>query len=69
MPKYVPETTFRATEDSTLVYNLRQDGWDKGEPRMINDIAISIQDYRHRGPEVVEEIAHVIQQALNKHFA
>lgn len=38
---YVPETPFQATGDATMIYTLRQEGWRKGEPVMVNDVAIS----------------------------
>ena len=61
---YTPETKFRITNDSRMVYNLRQEGWKKGMPTMVNDIAVGIEA-RHLPEEVQAEIARAICAALN----
>lgn len=62
---YTPETQFQITSDTRMVYNLRQEGWRKGMPTMVNDIAVSIEA-RHLPEEVQAEIARVICVALNR---
>ena len=64
---YAPETPFTATADNRLVYNLKQDGWLKGEPRMTNDIAVSITAWQ-LDAETLAKVAKTIQDALNTAF-
>lgn len=64
---YQPETGFSITEDSRLVYNLRQDGWRKGQPVMVNDIAVGIEA-RHLPAETQAAVARLIHAALNSGF-
>lgn len=60
--EYKPETPFLVSEDGSLVYNLKQNGWDSGKPRMVNDVWIPINAPKeHR-----VEIAKAIMNALNK---
>ena len=61
---YKPETKFQITDDGKLVYNLKQDGWDNGNPRMVNDVWISINAPKDN----MIDIASVIMQALNQAF-
>jgi hypothetical protein len=62
--KYKPQTEFYTTEDGSLVYNLKQDGWNRGEPRMVNDVWIPINaPTEHR-----REIANMVMNGLNLHF-
>lgn len=59
--EYKAETRFDITEDSGMVYNLKQDGWDKGEPKMCNDIYITIN-----APDSIKRrIANIIKFNLN----
>jgi hypothetical protein len=64
---YAPETPFTTTADNRLVYNLKQDGWIKGEPRMTNDIAVSITAWK-LDAETLAKVAKTIQDALNSAF-
>jgi hypothetical protein len=64
---YTPETRFKVSGDNRLVYNLRGGGWKKGEPVMLNDIAVSIEA-RHLPEEVQARIAFIISVALNREF-
>lgn len=64
---YTPETPFRKTNDSGLVYCLVQDGWRKGEPVMINEVWVSI-DTRNLSDETRRAVADVIVGALNEAF-
>lgn len=59
---YKGETPFKVTEDCSLVYNLKQQGWKKGNPVMVNDISIQINAPK----EIREEIASIIRLALNR---
>jgi len=65
MRKYKPETSWKIEDN--LVYNLRQDGWRKGKPIMVNDIAISIEA-RHLSSEFRADIANTIATALNMKY-
>ena len=64
---YKAETSFIVTDDNRMVYNLRQTGWFKGDPRMSNDIAVTI-DAHHLSDEVKADIAATVQAALNAKF-
>jgi len=65
MSTYTPETPFETT--SNLIYNLRQQGFRKGKPIMVNDVAISVQAAGLES-EQQDEIMKVIQDALNEKF-
>lgn len=65
MSKYKPETKW--TSDGNLVYNLHQDGWKKGEPIMVNDVAIQIQA-THLSDDEQAKIAGIIKTALNEEY-
>jgi hypothetical protein len=65
MSKYKPETPWQISDN--LVYNLKQDGWIKGEPFMVNDVAVSI-NARHLDEKTQKRIAGVISSALNEEF-
>ena len=61
---YIPETPFACSPEHYLVYNLKQDGWRCGAPRMVNDICIQVV-----APTAVrKDIAHEIMNSLNKTF-
>lgn len=66
MLKYKPQTKFQLSEDGDLVYNLHQDGWEGGEPLMVNDCYIHIQGDLTN--EVKLEIMEIIKQTLNKEY-
>jgi hypothetical protein len=62
--KYKPQTEFYMTNGGELVYNLKQDGWFQGKPRMVNDVWIPINapaDHRC-------EIAEIVMTGLNHHY-
>lgn len=59
---------FQMTDDHRLVYRLRQSGWDRGRPVMVNEIAVQI-DARHLPEASQAEIARVIRDALNREIA
>ena len=62
--QYKAETRFYITDDNGMVYNLKQNGWDNGKPRMCNDIYITIN-----APENIKRrIANIIQLNLNLNF-
>ncbi len=62
--KYKPQTEFCMTEDGSLVYNLKQDGRNQGEPRMVNDVWIPVNaPTEHR-----REIANMVMNGLNNHY-
>jgi hypothetical protein len=64
MMKYRPQTEFYTTECGGMVYSLKQDGWNHGEPRMVNDVWIPINaPAEHRA-----EIAKAVMDALNQSF-
>lgn len=46
---------------STLLYTLRQEGWRKGQPVMVNDVAVRIE--RHNGS--VTDIEPIVQTILS----
>lgn len=48
--------------EGSLVYNLKQDGWKKGNQRMINDFWVSISG---RSKEENKILAEIISSALN----
>lgn len=62
--EYKAETRFYITEDSGMVYNLKQNGWDHGKPKMCNDIYITI----NAPDNIKDRIAHLIQLNLNNNF-
>ena len=65
MIKYNPETPWAI--EKNLIYNLRQDGFRKGVPVMINDVAVSVEA-RHLPPEIQEDIVNTIFVALNRKY-
>lgn len=65
MKLYKPETSFILGD--RCVYSLRQDGWDKGTPRMVNDVFISITAH-HLPVWQQKELQVVIQTALNNFY-
>ena len=62
-----PETTFIITADSSLIYNLRADGYRRGQPIMVNEVQISLGCMHKK--ELREEIAKLIIDKLNDHYA
>lgn len=61
---YEPQTQFYMTDDGSMVYSLKQDGWNKGEPRMVNDVWIGVNaPQQHR-----KAIARVIMRELNGRY-
>ncbi len=64
---YKPETSFQITPDNRLVYNLKHEGYYKGEERFRNDIAVSICAWEI-DKETMEKVANTIQKALNEAF-
>lgn len=59
--EYTPETPFQSTNDGGMVYSLKQDGWNKGKPRMVNDVWITVNaPAEHRA-----EITRTIMRELN----
>ena len=62
---YIPETEFNISEDKRLIYNLRHEGFRKGQPSMVNDIAVTIEA-RHLPAATQAEIARIIAVALNR---
>jgi hypothetical protein len=62
--KYEPTTPFYMTDDGSLVYNLKQDGWRQGEPRMVNDVWIAV----NAPLEHHVQIARTIMRELNGQF-
>lgn len=60
---YVPETPFILTDDYSLIYNLKHNGYFKGVPVMVNDVCISFGLMKH--DENRKEIAKVILDKLN----
>ncbi len=62
--KYASQTEFYMEADGSLVYSLKQDGWDNGEPRMVNDVCVRINaPSEHR-----QEIANIIMNGLNNQY-
>jgi hypothetical protein len=47
-----------------LVYNLIQDGWEKGNPRMVNDFYFTINN-KEQNKKEQEELAKFIAFMLN----
>jgi len=64
---YRSESDFFTTQDNRTIYSLRQSGWNKGKPIMVNDIAISIEA-RHLPEETQLEIAEYIRAKLSEKF-
>jgi len=62
---YKPETGWKIEGD--LIYNLRQVGWRKGEPIMVNDVAVSVSA-QHLSKKVRKDIAETIVTALNRKY-
>lgn len=60
---YKNQTPFYVTDCNGMVYSLKQDGWNQGEPRMVNDVWITI----NAPAEHKAEIAETIKSALNNH--
>lgn len=48
--------------DENLVYNLKQDGWEKGKPKLTNDFWFSVNG---RSKEENKVLAEIITSALN----
>lgn len=72
MNKYKPETEFRIASDrgpsgSSLIFNLKQDGYDGSFPNMVNDVTIQIHGYSI-SPEQYHEIEEIIINALNEKY-
>ena len=67
MKTYEPESSFQATYDASLVYNLRHTGWRKGEQVWTNDVAISITAH-HLSAEERADIANTIRDAMNAKY-
>jgi hypothetical protein len=71
MSEYNSDTKFKISSNDRgsgiLIYNLYQDGWDKGKPRMVNDITIQIHS-NDASPEQISDIADFIQKSLNKKY-
>ena len=71
MNKYNSETEFQiAKRDSgsgTLIYNLRQDGYRKGKPNMVNDVTIQINGH-NLSLDQYDELEQVIITALNERY-
>ena len=71
MPEYNSDNKFKISSDGRgsgiLIYNLYQDGWDKGKPRMVNDITIQIHG-NNASPEQISDIADFVQKFLNKKY-
>jgi hypothetical protein len=65
---YKPQTAFMVTNDSTLVFNLRQDGFRNGRPNMVNDVEIRIQVTAATGFGAVPEMARIIRMALDSAY-
>ena len=65
MKYYNPETSFKT--GTNCVYTLRQTGYDKGEPIMVNDVFISIHG-NHLSPAALIEIRDRIAIALNNKY-
>jgi hypothetical protein len=65
--KYQSETNFQITEDNRMIYNLRQDGFKKGQPIMVNDIAVTIEA-RHLPIETQIGIAKLIKMTLDANY-
>jgi hypothetical protein len=57
---------FQVTDDHTLIYNLKQDGWHKGQPIMVNDCAISLSLIKQ--DKLRENVADVMLEALNDSY-
>lgn len=60
MNKYIPETSWQSTED--MVYTLKQGGWAKGEPQMVNDVWITVHAPEEHKEEIAREIAHMLNE-------
>lgn len=56
---YIPETPF---PDGKLVYNLKQDGWDRGKPRMTNDVWIPINTPEESRLEIAKHVADKLNE-------
>ena len=58
MSKYNSDNKFKISsngkDSGILIYNLYQDGWDKGKPRMVNDITIQINGYNTSSKHIYE---------------
>lgn len=62
---YTANYPFQAS--GNFIYNLRQDGWKKGEPNLVNDVAVQINAH-HLSEEQRAKITEVITNALNEAF-
>lgn len=61
----VPEGWYcSAGEHHTLLYTLRQDGWRKGKPVMVNDVTIRIEN-ANGSQTPIEQIVRLIMDAVN----
>lgn len=71
MSKYNSDNKFKISsngkDSGILIYNLYQDGWDKGKPRMVNDITIQINGYNTSSKHIYE-IAKFIKESLDKKY-
>ena len=61
---YEPQTQFYMTDDGSMVYSLKQDGWNQGEPRMVNDVWIGV----NAPPEHRVHVARTIMRELNGRY-
>jgi hypothetical protein len=68
MKTYKPESSFQATSDASLVYNLRATGrFRRGQEQWENDVAISITA-RHLSDEQRADIADTIRDVMNAKY-
>lgn len=64
--KYMPETKFAI--DDNLIYNLKQNGYRKGKPLMVNDMTISLGWTKGVDKELLADMAQTICDALNEKY-
>lgn len=60
-----PSEWHRAGEECILLYTLKQDGWRRGEPMMVNDITIRIENANGSSNDLAT-IADVVLSALTE---
>ena len=56
--------TFIKSDDNSLVYNLKQDGWKNRKPFMVNDISISLSNVHDLLRRAI--VAEIILISLNE---
>ena len=61
---YEPQTQFCMEADGSIVYNLKRDDLNHGEPRMVHDVSIFI----NAPPEYRVRIARTIMRELNGRY-